>query len=82
MAIRVYNTLTRQKEDFVPAEPGKVRIYVCGVTPYNYAHIGNARPPVVWDCIRRFLAYRGYEVTFIQNFTDIDDKIIHRGHEL
>jgi len=82
MAIRVYNTLTRQKEDFVPAEPGKVRIYVCGVTPYNYAHIGNARPPVVWDCIRCFLAYRGYEVTFIQNFTDIDDKIIQRGHEL
>ncbi len=76
MAIQVYNTLTKQKEEFVPANPGKVGIYVCGVTPYNYAHIGNARPPVVWDCIRRFLRYRGYEVTLVQNFTDVDDKII------
>ena len=81
MAIMVYNTMTRQKEEFVPREPGKVSIYVCGVTPYNYAHIGNARPPVVWDCIRRFLRYRGYEVTLVQNFTDVDDKIIKHAHQ-
>ena len=79
MAIMVYNTMTKQKEEFIPREPGKVSIYVCGVTPYNYAHIGNARPPVVWDCIRRFLRYRGYEVTLVQNFTDVDDKIIQHG---
>lgn len=82
MGIRLYNTLTRRKEAFVPREPGKVKIYVCGVTPYNFAHIGNARPPVVWDCFRRFLEYQGYEVTLIQNFTDVDDKIIQRGKEL
>ncbi len=79
MALRVYNTLTKKKEDFVPREPGKVSIYACGVTPYNYAHIGNARPPVFWDCVRRFLAYRGYQVTYIQNITDVDDKIINRA---
>lgn len=82
MAIRLYNTLTRKKEIFETAEAGRVKIYVCGVTPYNYAHIGNARPPVVWDCFRRFLEYQGYEVTFVQNFTDVDDKIIQRGKEL
>lgn len=82
MAITVYNTLTKQKEEFIPQTAGKVSIYVCGVTPYNYAHIGNARPPVVWDCIRRFLQAQGYEVTFIQNFTDVDDKIILRAQEL
>ncbi|NLW55862.1 MAG: cysteine--tRNA ligase [Firmicutes bacterium] len=82
MVITVYNTLTRQKEEFIPREAGKVSIYVCGVTPYNYAHIGNARPPVVWDCIRRFLEAQGYEVTFVQNFTDVDDKIILRAQEL
>lgn len=81
MAIMVYNTLTRKKEEFVPRDPGKVGIYVCGVTPYNYAHIGNARPPVVWDCIRRFLRFRGYEVTLVQNFTDVDDKIILHAHQ-
>jgi cysteinyl-tRNA synthetase len=74
MSIKVFNTLTKTKEEFVPREPGKVSIYACGVTPYNYAHIGNARPAVFWDCVRRFLKYRGYQVKFIQNFTDVDDK--------
>ncbi len=81
MAIMVFNTLTKQKEEFIPREPGKVSIYVCGVTPYDYAHIGNARPPVVWDCIRRFLRYQGYQVTLVQNFTDVDDKIILRAQQ-
>lgn len=82
MALRVYNTLTRKKEDFIPREAGKVSIYACGVTPYNYAHIGNSRPPVFWDCVRRFLKYRGFQVTYIQNFTDVDDKIINRAAQL
>jgi cysteinyl-tRNA synthetase len=82
MSIRVYNTLSRSKEEFVPREPGKVSIYSCGVTPYDFAHIGNARPPVFWDCVRRFLTYRGYQVTYIQNFTDVDDKIINRSKQL
>ncbi|MDD4600914.1 Cysteine--tRNA ligase [bioreactor metagenome] len=77
MTIKVYNTLTKQKEEFVPVEPGKVKIYVCGVTPYNHPHIGNARPFITWDVIKRYLERRGYEVTHIQNFTDVDDKIIH-----
>ncbi len=80
--IRVYNTLTRSKEEFVPREAGKASIYACGITPYNYAHIGNSRPAVFWDCVRRFLKYCGYQVTFIQNFTDVDDKIIKRSKEL
>lgn len=82
MALRVFNTMKRQKQEFIPREPGKVKIYVCGVTPYNFAHIGNSRPPVVWDCIRRFLEFQGYEVQLVQNFTDVDDKIIQRGREL
>jgi cysteinyl-tRNA synthetase len=82
LALRVYNTLTRKKEDFIPREAGKVSIYACGVTPYNYAHIGNSRPPVFWDCVRRFLKYRGFQVTYIQNFTDVDDKIINRAAQL
>jgi cysteinyl-tRNA synthetase len=82
MAITVFNTLTQKKEEFVPREPGKISIYVCGVTPYNYAHIGNARPPVIWDCIRRFLRYRGYQVCLVQNFTDVDDKIIFRAQQI
>ncbi|MGE5558633.1 MAG: cysteine--tRNA ligase [Bacillota bacterium] len=81
MSVKVYNTLTRRKEEFVPRDPGKVAVYVCGPTPYDYAHIGNARPPVVWDVIRRFLVYLGYEVTLVQNFTDIEDKIIRRALE-
>ncbi len=79
--MKVYNTLTRKKEEFVPREPGKVSIYSCGVTPYDFAHIGNARPPVFWDCVRRFLKYRGYQVDYIQNFTDVDDKIINRAKQ-
>lgn len=76
MTIKVYNTLTKQKEEFVPSEPGKVKIYVCGVTPYNHPHIGNARPFVTWDVIKRYLEKRGYKVQHVQNFTDVDDKII------
>lgn len=82
MALKVYNTLTGKKEEFIPREDGKVSIYTCGVTPYNYAHIGNSRPPVFWDCVRRFLQYQGYQVTYIQNFTDVDDKIINRAAQL
>jgi len=81
MSIRLYNSMTRQKEAFVPLEPGKVRMYVCGPTVYNYFHIGNARPFVVFDTIRRYFEYRGYEVNYVQNFTDVDDKIIKRGLE-
>jgi cysteinyl-tRNA synthetase len=73
--------MTRKKEEFVPLEPGKVKIYVCGVTPYNHPHIGNARPFVVWDVIRRFLEHEGYDVTHVQNFTDIDDKIIWEANK-
>ena len=80
MTLRVYNTLTKQKEEFKPAVPGKVKIYVCGVTPYNHPHIGNARPFVTWDVIKRYLAYKGFEVYHIQNFTDVDDKIINTAN--
>lgn len=79
--MKVYNTLTRRKEEFVPMEPGKVKMYVCGPTVYNFIHIGNARPYVVFDTVRRYLEYKGYEVTYIQNFTDVDDKIINRANE-
>ena len=79
--IKVYNTMSRQKEVFLPLEPGKVGIYVCGVTPYNDPHIGNARPFVTWDVIRRFFAKCGYMVRYIQNFTDVDDKIIRTANE-
>lgn len=78
--IRVYNTMTREKSLFVPVTPGEVKIYVCGVTPYNHPHIGNARPAVTWDVIRRYLQYIGYKVTLIQNFTDVDDKIINKAN--
>jgi len=81
MAIKVYNTLTKTKEEFKPIEPGKAGIYVCGVTPYNHPHVGNARPFVTWDVIRRFLEHEGYEVTHVQNFTDVDDKIINKAKE-
>lgn len=79
--MQVYNTLTNRKEEFVPIEPGKVRMYVCGPTVYNFFHIGNARPFVVFDTLRRYFIYRGYEVKFVQNFTDVDDKIINRAKE-
>lgn len=81
MSIQIYNTLTRAKEPFVPREEGKVRMYVCGPTTYNYIHLGNARPLVFFDTVRRYFAYRGYEVQFVQNFTDVDDKIIKRARE-
>lgn len=79
--MRIYNTLTRTKEEFVPLEAGKVKLYACGPTVYNYIHIGNARPLCVFDTLRRYLEYRGYRVTFVQNFTDIDDKIIAKANE-
>ena len=81
MSIKLYNTLHNRKEEFVPVEEGKVRMYVCGPTTYNFIHLGNARPIVAFDVIRRYFAYRGYEVTYVQNFTDVDDKIINRSHE-
>lgn len=81
MSIRVYNTQSQKKEEFVPIEQGKVGMYVCGVTPYNHPHIGNARPFVTWDVIHRYLAKKGYEVTHIQNFTDVDDKIIKAAQD-
>ena len=79
--MQVYNTLTNRKEEFVPIEPGRVRMYVCGPTVYNFFHIGNARPFVVFDTLRRYFKYRGYDVKFVQNFTDVDDKIINRAKE-
>lgn len=79
--MQVYNTLTNRKEEFVPIEPGKVKMYVCGPTVYNYFHIGNARPFVVFDTLRRYFKFRGYEVKFVQNFTDVDDKIINKAKE-
>ena len=79
--MQIFNTLTRRKEELVPIEPGKLRIYVCGPTVYNFIHIGNARPLCVFDTLRRYLEWRGFEVRFVQNFTDIDDKIIRRANE-
>lgn len=79
--MEIYNTLTRRKETFQPREPGKVYMYVCGPTTYNYIHLGNARPLVFFDTVRRYLAYRGYDVLYVQNFTDVDDKIINRARE-
>jgi cysteinyl-tRNA synthetase len=79
--MELFNTLTRRKEIFQPREPGKVRIYVCGPTTYNYIHLGNARPLVFFDTVRRYFIYRGYDVRYIQNFTDVDDKIINRSLE-
>ncbi|HHY92715.1 MAG TPA: cysteine--tRNA ligase, partial [Firmicutes bacterium] len=81
MPLVVYNTLTRRKEEFQPREPGKVGIYVCGVTPYNFCHVGNARPYLVWDVFRRYFTYKGFSVRYIQNFTDVDDKIINKARE-
>lgn len=81
MSIQLYNTLTRQKEPFVPLQPGKVKMYVCGPTVYNYIHIGNARPAIFFDVVRRYFEYRQYEVTYIQNFTDVDDKLIRKAEE-
>ncbi|MDD4798304.1 MAG: class I tRNA ligase family protein, partial [Clostridia bacterium] len=77
--MRVYNTLNNQKEEFIPLREGAVSIYCCGPTTYNYIHLGNARPLVVFDTMRRYFIWRGYNVTYIQNFTDVDDKIINRA---
>lgn len=79
--MKIYNTLSGKKEEFVPIEPGKVRMYVCGPTVYNLIHIGNARPMIVFDTVRRYMEYKGYEVNFVSNFTDVDDKIIKKAVE-
>jgi cysteinyl-tRNA synthetase len=79
--VKIYNTLTRKKEDFVPLSPGQVRMYVCGVTVYDLCHVGHARSAVVFDVIRRYFHYKGYTVRFVKNFTDVDDKIIRRANE-
>jgi len=79
--MKIFNTLTRQKDEFVPLEEGKVRMYVCGPTVYNYIHIGNARPMIVFDTVRRYFEYKGYDVNYVSNFTDVDDKIIKAANE-
>ncbi|WP_138205862.1 cysteine--tRNA ligase [Haloimpatiens lingqiaonensis] len=79
--MKIFNSMTRKKEEFIPVKPGEVRMYVCGPTVYDFFHIGNARTFVIFDTIRRYLEYRGYEVKFVQNFTDIDDKMIRRANE-
>ena len=79
--MKIYNTLTRAKEEFVPLNPEQVTIYICGPTVYNYIHIGNARPMVVFDTLRKYMEYRGYNVKYVQNFTDVDDKIINKARE-
>ena len=81
MSLKIYNTLTRSKEEFVPLEPGRVKIYVCGPTVYDYIHIGNTRPMIVFDTFRRYLEHKGYEVNYVSNFTDVDDKIIKKALE-
>ena len=82
MGIQIFNSLSRQKEPFVPLEEGKVKMYVCGPTVYNYIHIGNSRPVIVYDTVRRYFQYAGYDVKFVSNFTDVDDKIIKTANEL
>ena len=79
--MKLYNTLTRKKEEFVPLKEGKVSMYVCGPTVYNLIHIGNARPMIVFDTARRYMEYKGYEVNYVSNFTDVDDKIIARANQ-
>ncbi|MEI3240414.1 MAG: cysteine--tRNA ligase [Lachnospiraceae bacterium] len=79
--MKIYNTLTRKKEEFVPIEPGKVRMYVCGPTVYNLIHIGNARPMIFFDTVRRYFEYKNYKVNYVSNFTDVDDKIIKKANE-
>ena len=79
--MKVFNTLSMRKEEFVPLEEGKVKMYVCGPTVYNFIHIGNARPMIVFDTVRRYFEYKGYDVNFVSNFTDVDDKIIKKAIE-
>ncbi|PSB51093.1 cysteine--tRNA ligase, partial [Chroococcidiopsis cubana CCALA 043] len=81
MTLTIYNTLTRHQEPFETVEPGKVKMYYCGVTVYDYCHLGHARACIIWDVVRRYLQFLGYEVTYIQNFTDIDDKILNRARQ-
>ena len=71
--MRLYNAMSQQKEEFIPIEPGKVRMYCCGPTVYNFIHVGNARPTIMFDVVRRYFEFKGYEVNFVQNFTDVDD---------
>ena len=79
--MKIFNTMSRRKEEFISVDPNEVKIYACGPTVYNFIHIGNARPLCVFDVLRRYLEYRGYNVKFVQNFTDVDDKIIKRANE-
>ncbi|MCT7990691.1 cysteine--tRNA ligase [Laspinema olomoucense] len=81
MTLTLYNTLTRRQEPFIPFEPGQVRMYCCGVTVYDYCHLGHARSYIIWDILRRYLQWRGYAVRYVQNFTDIDDKILNRARQ-
>ena len=81
MSLMIHNNLTNRKEEFVPIEPGKVKMYVCGVTVYDDIHMGHARSIIVFDVVNRYLRYLGYDVTFVTNFTDVDDKIINRANE-
>ena len=79
--MKIHNTLTNKEEDIIPLEPGKVKMYVCGPTVYNFMHIGNARPIIIIDTVRRYFEYKGYDVNYVSNFTDVDDKIIKRANE-
>ena len=79
--MKIYNTMAQKEEEFKPIEPGKVRMYVCGPTVYNYIHIGNARPMIIFDTVRRYMEYKGYKVNYVSNFTDVDDKIIKKANE-
>ena len=81
MTLKIFNSMTGKKEELVPLHPGQINIYACGPTVYNYFHIGNARPFIVFDTLRRYLEYRGYQVSFVQNFTDVDDKMIRVAAE-
>jgi cysteinyl-tRNA synthetase len=81
MSLRVYNTLSGKKEEFQPLVPGKVGMYVCGVTVYDYCHIGHARANIVFDIVYRYLQYSNYDVTYVRNYTDVDDKIINRANQ-
>ena len=81
MAIEIYNTESKRLEEFKPIEEGKVSMYVCGPTVYNLIHIGNARPMIVFDTVRRYFEYKGYQVNYVSNFTDVDDKIIKKANE-
>ena len=81
MSLKIYNTMTRRKEDFVPLREGQVGLYACGVTVYDFSHIGHARAMVVFDVVQRYLRASGYRVVFVRNYTDIDDKIINRANE-